>query len=237
MIVPLSSTGDISTNSPAELLPGKICAPLQEKSAGDIGCVPAFTKLSDNKPLTDDTPSRSDSAQLERDSYGKRVIDGFLEINRLVIYIAGLGASFIFSSIISQLQTPSNSFDTEKVRLFLSVSWLLFLVALGLACLLTLLLIFNAVEVAERWRKDKKWAIGTFVVCMTILFCLIGAYSCIGLVLIAYEFWVGIIGFCVGGLLFLTAIVLGVIQLYRELTVDDNNIVKQDLALSSTLVG
>ena len=90
--------------------------------------------------------------------------------------------------------------------------------ALGLASFPMLLLIFNAVEVAERWKKDRKWPIGTFVVCITILGCIIGAYACVGLVLLAYEVQAGIVGFCGGGLVFFVAIILGVVQLYRELT-------------------
>lgn len=226
MLVPLPSTGDaISPNPAAGLTPEQIRAALQEQGANVVKNDPRLAKLSDNEALTTETSSSdrqgipaSQSALGERDIHGKRVIEGFLEITRLVIYISGLGASFIFSSILSQLQPPSNWFDIDKVRFLLAVSWLMFLAALGLACFLTLLLIFNAVEVAERWRKDKKWPIGTFIVCITILCCLIGAYACVGLALIAYQFWVGIIGFCLGGLVFLVAILLGVVQLYRELT-------------------
>ncbi len=109
-------------------------------------------------------------------------------------------------------------FDTDRVRFLLSLSLLMSLGALGLASFPMLLLIFNAVEVAERWKKDRKWPIGTFVVCITILGCIIGAYACVGLVLLAYEVQAGIVGFCGGGLVFFVAIILGVVQLYRELT-------------------
>lgn len=86
----------------------------------------------------------------ERGSHGRRLIEGFLEIVRLTIYISGLGASFLFSSIVGELHPPRNMFDTDRVRFLLSVSLLMFLGALGLASFLMLLLIFNAVEVAER---------------------------------------------------------------------------------------
>jgi len=186
--------------------------------------VPTISKLSDNQIFTNETSSNpidlstSESTQRQRYSHGKRVIDGFLVITKVMIYIASLGASFLFSSIISEPQPSSTSFGSKKMRFLLTLGWLLFLTTLGLSCLLTLLIIFNTVEIAETWKKDKKWFLSTFVICVIILCCFIGAYACIGLALIAYQFWVGIIGFCLAGLVFIVTMIVGVIQLYRELT-------------------
>lgn len=187
--------------------------------------VASVTKLCNSLSATNNTPASNlkripmpKSTQQEKYSHGKRVIHGLQEIGKVMIYITSLGASFIFSSITSELEPSYNSFDTNKMRLLLTVSWLLFMTALGLACFLMLLVIFYGADIAKIWGKDQKWFLGTFVVSLTFACCLIGAYACVGLAIIAYQSSVGIIGLCIIGLVFIMIIIVGIFQVYRELT-------------------
>jgi hypothetical protein len=159
-----------------------------------------------------------ESAQRAKYSHGKRVIDGLLDISKVMIYITSLGASFVFSSITSELQPSYSSFNIKKMRLLLTVSWLLFVTALGLAYLVMLLAIFNGPEMAKIWRKDKKWLLGIFVVVIIFVCCLFGAYACVGLAIVAYQSSVGIIGLSIIGLVFIMVMIVGAVQIYRELT-------------------
>jgi hypothetical protein len=155
------------------------------------------------------------AAQLE--FHGERVIEGFKEIASLAVVISTVGAGFMFSSILNEIVEPKSLFTVDRIRLFLVLSWGSFMLSLGLAGFLTLLLIFNSVEVANDWSKHNRWPIGTFVVCLFMLSAIMVAVILLLLIIMAYEFWVGVLGFCAGIIVFVGGVFLGFLQLYREM--------------------
>lgn len=146
--------------------------------------------------------------------------------------IATLGAGFVFSTILSDIPEPVSVFSLARIRFFLAVSLLLFMWALALACIIPLILLFVGRELDEIWRKDTKLTVGSFVMCIIILSMLITAFIFIGLVIMAYEFWVGIVGIGSAGFVWTMSIILGMIELYRELKVK-----RRDEGKSIQLVG
>lgn len=151
------------------------------------------------------------------DYHGERVIEGFKEISSLVVVISTVGAGFMFSSILGEIKPPASTFGVDRVRLFLVLSWGSFMLALGLASFLTLLLIFNSIEVAGQWGKGNKWPVATFIVCLVMLTSIVVAGIFLLCIILAYEFWVGIVGFSVGAVVFGGSVYLGFVQLSREL--------------------
>jgi hypothetical protein len=133
------------------------------------------------------------------------------------LFIATLGAGFVFSTILSNIPPPVSVFSFDQIRLLLAVSLLLFMWTLALAGILIVVLLFVGGEIDPNWREDARIIVGSFLICVIILSTLISAFIFIGLAITAYQFWVGIVGIGSAGCVWIASIILGMFQLYREL--------------------
>jgi hypothetical protein len=76
--------------------------------------------------------------------------------------VAAFGGSITFTLIPSGLQEPKHTFTTDKVRLFLSLAWLFFFLALASAGMTSLVVAFqrNTIKDALERRKENKDLLG-----------------------------------------------------------------------------
>jgi hypothetical protein len=62
------------------------------------------------------------------------------------------------------------------------------------------------------------WQFGMFLVGAVVILTLAGAIAFTGLIILAYQFWAAIAGFCLAGLVFLGLAGMFLVQLHREVT-------------------
>jgi hypothetical protein len=116
---------------------------------------------------------------------GKRVITFFHAYIKMVFAISTLGASFTFAFVLTDIRSPTLPFfDVEQVRLFLAMSWLLFMSTLAIATLSMLLLNFLGEQAVVGFHTESKWLWGAFSMCF-VLITPIAAFLCLCLVVMA----------------------------------------------------
>lgn len=128
-----------------------------------------------------------------------------------VITVATLGASITFTVIVQQLPPPQY-WSIEMLRTLLSISWLLFVLSLGLASAGSLILAFHRKPLVGYYnRKEKEWPRqgsapsalwkkpGYWLACtfkepftLVLLLCMLSAFFFLALVVFAYSRNVGI---------------------------------------------
>ncbi|KAL2401585.1 hypothetical protein ABEF93_007328 [Exophiala dermatitidis] len=150
---------------------------------------------------------------------GAAVATFFNGLFTTIIGIATLGASITFSYVLSNNNippSPSSSFSTKQIQLFLAISWLLFLLALAFASLGSTLLTFFKNHWVADWDgtngKTSQWSVQTYAIFASGLMgaLTVGAFVLLCLVVVAYSAVVGWIalGFtCFFGLVILLAVV------------------------------
>jgi hypothetical protein len=114
----------------------------------------------------------------------------------IVIGITTFGASITFSLIVTETRQPNFHFSSSSVQLFVAISWLCFVMALGAACILASFLNFYGALIKEDWNSaegQKKWLWfggGATVILGGLLFV---AFFFLSLSVMAYVKVVGII--------------------------------------------
>lgn len=70
-----------------------------------------------------------------------------------MVAVGTLGAGFTFSVIFSSLENLNDTIDTKTVRRYLIVAWLLFVMAVAVACMSAALFRFMSPEFIEGFNK------------------------------------------------------------------------------------
>jgi hypothetical protein len=131
---------------------------------------------------------------------GERVRTFFQGFIKIVVAISTLGASFTFSFVLGDIRSPILPlFDEDEIRLFLAMSWLLFMSTLAIACMSALVLSFLGDQAVAGFRTESKWQWGGFVMCGVLLTHLMAAFFCLCLVVMAYQLRVGFAGIFLTG--------------------------------------
>jgi hypothetical protein len=131
---------------------------------------------------------------------------------QIVIALSTLGASVTFNYILSEVKDPKFLWSKPQIQVYLSISWLLFLLALAFASLASTLLNFFQGHAVRDWdgeNRQRKRVLQYYVAvtCLVLYGLVIAAFVVMGLVVVAYSFVVGwvAIGFTaifgIGGLL------------------------------------
>lgn len=136
---------------------------------------------------------------------------GFLKI---MIAIATLGFSVTFSFILTDIHPPKSScFANDQLVFFLAMSWLLYTVTFAFACLVSLFLNLWEYKAMAEIYTESKWYWAGFGVTVLLCMSLEGAFMFISLVIMAYEFYIGIIGVCLAGGMWILCLVIGIFRL------------------------
>lgn len=131
---------------------------------------------------------------------GAAVATFFNGVFQTIIAISTLGTSVTFSFILSantQLSAPTSFFTFQQVLTFLSISWLLFLLALAFSSLGSTLLTFFKAHWARDWDgehgKHSQFEVQFYAVLASGLLgsLIIGAFVFLCLVVVAYVSVVG----------------------------------------------
>ncbi|KAH7232428.1 hypothetical protein B0J15DRAFT_367069, partial [Fusarium solani] len=132
------------------------------------------------------------------------VLRWWYEFLRHTITVSIFGGSITLTVVVQQIQDPAelnqdSRFHHETVRILLTVAWLLFVSALALALVSSLLLPFDHEAVTGAFRGG---TISTRVILfhiLSFLLCavLLGAFIVLSLCVVAYVEIVGWIGFAV----------------------------------------
>jgi hypothetical protein len=160
---------------------------------------------------------------------GERVIKWFESFISATIAISILGVTITFTTLVSQLQDPSaldasnastltpTSFDRETVRLFIAISWLLFVVALGLATCLSLVLNAARREIETALTANALVPVTAHLISLALQGCLFGAFLFFSLTVAAYCRAVGFTAVGLTASFALAAFVVWAIQSVRWL--------------------
>ena len=145
-------------------------------------------------------------------------LDSFLPS---IIAVATFGGSITFSLVPAEPRAPS-TFDKGKVTTFLALAWLFFLLALGYAISLALVLGFQRKVITDTLKGvgnpsgfSEKWAVIWVVVMPVSLFLqifILLAFFFLALVVLAYSKTVGIIAAVITGFFALAALVVWVVH-------------------------
>src|SRR5437762_6912267 len=87
--------------------------------------------------------------------------DGFAKI---VIAISTLGVGFTFSFILTDVYPPNATLRPDQIRFFMTMTWLLFLVALAFAIHVQLLVNFFGNYVVQNWKQHRGWPVAVLVI-------------------------------------------------------------------------
>ena len=133
------------------------------------------------------------------------------EFLRHTITISVFGGSITLTVIVQAIQDPAelnkdSRFHHDTVRIFLTVAWLLFVSALALALVSSLLLPFDHKAVSRAFGEGLPSMVGVLFHVLSFLLCavLLGAFIMLSLCVVAYVEVVGWIGF---GVTSVTAII------------------------------
>jgi len=133
------------------------------------------------------------------------------EFLRHTITISVFGGSITLTVIVQAIQDPAelnkdSRFHHDTVRIFLTVAWLLFVSALALALVSSLLLPFEHEAVNRAFGGGLPSIVGVLFHVLSVLLCavLLGAFIMLSLCVVAYVEVVGWIGF---GVTSVTAII------------------------------
>jgi hypothetical protein len=143
---------------------------------------------------------------------GLSVAVWFKAFFQIVIALSTLGASVTFNYILSEVKDPKFLWSKPQIQVYLSISWLFFLLALAFASLASTLLNFFQGHAVRDWdgeNRQRKRVLQYYVTvtCLVLYGLVIAAFVVMGLVVVAYSFVVGwvTIGFTaifgIGGLL------------------------------------
>ena len=130
---------------------------------------------------------------------------GFLKIVTGVITFDG---SITFSLILTDLPSESN-IPVSVVREFIAISWLLFVVGLGEACMCTSLLNFYVKQIGTERAVPKtriKWAWVATVISAIIYIPLMGAFTFMSLAVMAFAREIGLTGLVITSIIILLMI-------------------------------
>jgi hypothetical protein len=114
----------------------------------------------------------------------------------IVIGVTTFGASITFSLILTDTRQPIFHFSSSSVQLFVAISWLCFVMALGAACILASFLSFYGPKIRAEWNDaggQRKWlwfGAGATGILGSLLFV---AFLFLSLTVMAYVKVVGII--------------------------------------------
>ena len=114
----------------------------------------------------------------------------------IVIGITTFGGSITFSLILTDPPTPNFHFSASDVRVFVAISWICYVIALGAACILASFLNFYGTEIQDEWVNEegqRRWlwfGIGATAILGGLLFT---AFVFLSLSVMAYVKVVGII--------------------------------------------
>ncbi len=139
------------------------------------------------------------------------------------IMVSIFGGSITFTVIVQQIQDPAElheegtRFSSKTVRIFLSVAWLLFVTALAITSLITLLFVFFRSRINTALRGGKKSFFAFFFHFLSLLLSavLLGAFMALSLAVAAYVEVVGWIGCAVTSMTGAVAAICWLIQLYK----------------------
>lgn len=143
---------------------------------------------------------------------GFSVATWFKAFFQIVIALSTLGTSVTFNYVLSDVKEPKYLWTKPQIQVYLSISWVLFLLALAFASLASTLLNFFQGHAVRDWdgddRKRKRILQSYATITSLLLYGLvIAAFTVIGVVVTAYSFVVGWVAvgftavFGVGGLL------------------------------------
>jgi hypothetical protein len=143
---------------------------------------------------------------------GLSVAAWFKAFFQIVIALSTLGASVSFNFILSDIKEPRFLWAKAQISVYLSVSWVLFLLALAFASLASTLLNFFQAHAVRDWdgeNKRRRLVLQYYatLTCLLLYGLVIAAFVFIGLVVTAYSFVVGWVAvgftamFGIGGLL------------------------------------
>ena len=143
---------------------------------------------------------------------GISVAAWFKAFFQIVIALSTLGASVSFNFILTDVREPRFMWAKAQISVYLSVSWLLFLLALAFASLASTILNFFQGHAVRDWdgENQSRRVVLQYYATLTSLILyglVIAAFVFIGLVVTAYSFVVGWVAvgftamFGIGGLL------------------------------------
>ncbi len=164
------------------------------------------------------TPARSSNTESENRTterrQAERVRTFFQGLFKIVVAVSTLGASFTFSLILTDIRSPSHPiFGVDQLIFFLALSWLLFIIALTMACVFTLLLNFWGDKAIEGFYTESKWHWAGFVMCVSLFSLLVGAFVYVCLVITAYQERIGITSLCFVGGVWILGITIAIVRL------------------------
>jgi hypothetical protein len=114
----------------------------------------------------------------------------------IVIGITTFGGSITFSIILTDPPTPHFYFSSAGVRVFVAISWLCYVMALGAACILASFLNFYGAQIQDEWVNEdgqRKWLWFGFGATSVLGGLLFTAFVFLSLSVMAYVKAVGII--------------------------------------------
>jgi hypothetical protein len=143
---------------------------------------------------------------------GISVASWFKAFFQIVIALSTLGASVSFNFILSDIKEPRFMWGKAQISVYLSISWVLFLLALAFASLASTILNFFQGHAVRDWdgeNKRRRVVLQYYatLTCLILYGLVIAAFVFIGLVVTAYSFVVGWVAvgftamFGIGGLL------------------------------------
>ncbi|ERF75677.1 hypothetical protein EPUS_08631 [Endocarpon pusillum Z07020] len=127
---------------------------------------------------------------------GISVSSWFKAFFQIVIALSTLGASVSFNFILSDIKEPKFMWSKPQIQVYLSISWLLFLLALAFASLASTLLNFFQGHAVRDWdgddpRRKRVLQYYATLTCLVLYGLVIAAFAVMGLVVMAYSFVVG----------------------------------------------
>jgi hypothetical protein len=181
---------------------------------------------------TTGTTSANDASgpnAVENRKHDPQIVKTFFEgLTKIVVAISTLGSGFTFSFILNGVHPPSNSyFEASTVHLFLAISWFLFILALTLSSLATLLLNFWGDDVVKQWNQHRGWPVTGCLMGILLVSTIITPFMFVSLVIMAYQKPVGIAALCLVGCVYTGSLVASILRLRIDL--DDTKIIRQRL--------
>lgn len=160
--------------------------------------------------------SRKSSGNLRRvkENDPKSVLIFYDGVVKIIVAISSLFITFTFSYILTDPIQPTNPiFTVDRIRFFLALSWLLYLIAFTLGLMVKFAINVWGDHLIEHWKENRGWPLAVFVMSTLLTSSMAAPFTVLCLVIIAYEKSIGVTGLSLNTVTWVNSIIFFAIRL------------------------